>query len=44
MLSFAFYQEPKQLVALLNQLLLLANGTCDITEDQEENYLQVMTK
>jgi len=44
MLSFAFYQEPQQLVTLLNQLLLLVNGTCDITDEQEESYLGVMGK
>jgi len=32
MLGFAFYKEPKHLVDLLCQLLLLVNGTCDITD------------
>ena len=39
MLEFAFYTERRQLVDLLNVLLVLINGYSDITLEEEIEYI-----
>ena len=40
MLMFGFYQRREDLVELLTNLLLLINGSFDITTDDEIKYIE----
>jgi len=40
MLMFAFYKKRSELIELLKCLLMLINGTLDITDEKEKLYIE----
>ena len=44
MLNFGMYVNKTQLENLLTELLNLLHGTCDVTTEEEGNYLEDASK